>query len=107
MRKKTNDKDCYWSEMDPFWFSFFKEREGIDPEKHLLEGLLETLLREKEELRQTQNRTGDGTVMKEQEFREEDIFLLVVLMVELVSVELNVVVIKNVHEYEKNKQEAK
>ena len=41
------------------------------------------------------------------EIAEEDIFLLVVLMVELVSVELIVVVIKNVHEYEKNKQEAK
>ena len=48
-----------------------------------------------------------ATKLEGAEIVEEDIFLLVVLMVELVSVELIVVVIKNVHEYEKNKQEAK
>ena len=48
-----------------------------------------------------------ATKLEGVEIAEEDIFLLVVLMVELVSVELIVVVIKNVHEYEKNKQEAK
>ena len=48
-----------------------------------------------------------ATKLEGVEIAEEDIFLLVVLMVELVSVELIVVVINNVHEYEKNKQEAK
>ena len=48
-----------------------------------------------------------ATKLEGVENAEEDIFLLVVLMVELVSVELNVVVIRNLHEYERNKQEAK